>query len=94
MKVNVKFLASIREIVGVYEMPFELHPGDTVETLLEVLKSRFGKDFKEAVGNPFEDQNPKIMFLVNGRDIEFLKGAKTELKEEDTIVLIPPVAGG
>jgi MoaD family protein, archaeal len=94
MKVKVKFLASIREIVGLHEIPFEISPGSTVESLLEILESHFGAEFKEAVGKPFEDKNPKIMFLVNGRDIDFLKGPRTELNEGDTIVLIPPVAGG
>ncbi|RXA17414.1 MoaD/ThiS family protein [Methanosarcina sp. MSH10X1] len=94
MKVNVRFLASIREIVGAHEIPFEISPGNTVKSLLEILESRFGADFEEAVGKPFEDKNPRVMFLVNGRDIEFLKGPQTELNEGDTVVLIPPVAGG
>jgi sulfur-carrier protein len=94
MKVSVKFLASIREIVGAHEIWFEISSKDTMESLLEILKSRFGTDFKNAVGDPFEDENPKIRILVNGRDIDFLQGAKTELKEGDTVVLIPPVAGG
>ena len=94
MKVNVKFLASIREIVGAHEIQFKISQGDTVESLLEILETHFGTDFKKAVGDPFEDEKPKIRFLVNGRDIDFLKGPKTELKEEDTVVLIPPVAGG
>jgi molybdopterin synthase sulfur carrier subunit len=94
MKINVKFLASIREIVGAHEIPFELNAGDSVKDLLEVLESRFGTDFKEAAGKPFEDENPRIRFLVNGRDIDFLQGPGTELKEGDLVVLIPPVGGG
>jgi molybdopterin synthase sulfur carrier subunit len=94
MRVSVKFLASIREIAGAHEILFELDSGDTVETLLGVLESRFGTAFKDAAGNPFEDKSPKIRFLVNGRDIDFLKGPETELKEGDLVVLIPPVAGG
>ncbi|MGB9929257.1 MAG: MoaD/ThiS family protein [Methanosarcina sp.] len=94
MKLNVKFLASIREIAGAHEIQFEIFQGDTVEALLERLESHFGKEFQEAVGSPLEDENPKIRFLVNGRDIDFLKGRKTELKEGDTVVLIPPVGGG
>lgn len=94
MKVSVKFLASIREIVGSHEILFEISSGDSVESLLEILKSRFGAALKDAVGKPFEDENPKIRILVNGRDIDFLQGEKTELKEGDTVVLIPPVAGG
>lgn len=94
MKVSVKFLASIWEIVDVHEILFEISSGNTVESLLEILKSRFGAPLKDAVGNPFKDENPKIRILVNGRDIDFLQGAKTELIEGDTVVLIPPVAGG
>jgi sulfur-carrier protein len=94
MKVTVKFLASIREIAGTHEMQFEISKGDTVEALLKFLETHFGNDFKKAVGNPFADENPKIRILVNGRDVDFLKGPETELNEEDTVVLIPPVAGG
>lgn len=94
MKINVKFLASIREIAGAHEIRLELNSGDTVKDLLEFLESLFGVEFKEAAGKPFEDENPKIRFLVNGRDIDFLKGPGTELKEGDLVVFIPPVGGG
>ncbi|HIH73790.1 MAG TPA: MoaD family protein [Methanosarcina sp.] len=94
MKINVKFLASIREIAGAHELQFELSPGGTVRDLLEFLEFHFGAEFKEAAGKPFEDENPKIRFLVNGRDVDFLQGPGTELKEGDLVVLIPPVAGG
>jgi molybdopterin converting factor small subunit len=32
--------------------------------------------------------------MVNGRDITFLNGLKTILKDGDEILIIPPVAGG
>ena len=94
MKVNVKFLAFMREIAGAHEIQFELDPGDTVKGLLKFLESHFGEGFKEAAGKPFEDENPKVRFLVNGRDIDFLQGPETKLKEGDLVVLIPPVGGG
>lgn len=65
MKINVKFLASIREIAGgAHEMQFELNSGYTVKDLLEFLELRFGAEFKEAAGKPFEDENPRLRSLL------------------------------
>ena len=60
----------------------------------ETLELRYGKDFKEATTSPSTSGIPNVSILVNGRDMDFLKGLKTELQEGDIVVLIPPVAGG
>lgn len=62
--------------------------------LIRALKHHYGEEFIEAVGRPFEDESPKVRILVNGRDIDFLNGPETELKDGDTVVLFPPIAGG
>jgi molybdopterin synthase sulfur carrier subunit len=51
MKVNVKFLASIREIAGTHEIQFELGSGDTVKDLLGLLESRLGAELKKQWAN-------------------------------------------
>ena len=94
MKVLVKFLASIRHATKEPEISFQIHPGETVEVLIRALKHHYGEEFTEVAGKPFEDEIPKIRILVNGRDIDFLKGPETELKEGDVVVLFPPIAGG
>jgi len=94
LKVLVKFLASIRHGTEETEILFKTHPGETVEVLLRALKHHYGEGFREAVGRPFKDESPKIRLLVNGRDIDFLKGPETELKDGDVVVLFPPIAGG
>lgn len=38
--------------------------------------------------------NYKTIILVNGRRAEFLNGLDTELKDTDTILVFPVVAGG
>jgi molybdopterin synthase sulfur carrier subunit len=94
MRIHIKFLANIREITGESEIELELHPGDCIEKLMENLELKYGKDFKEATTGFTASGIPNVSILVNGRDIYFLKGPGTELKEGDVVVLIPPVAGG
>ncbi|AKB74678.1 Molybdenum cofactor biosynthesis protein MoaD [Methanosarcina lacustris Z-7289] len=94
MKILVKFLASIRNATQEPEISIKIHPRETVEVLLKALKRHYGEGFREAVGRPFEDERPRIKVLVNGRNIDFLKGAETELKDGDVVVLFPPIAGG
>ncbi|AKB19959.1 MULTISPECIES: MoaD/ThiS family protein [unclassified Methanosarcina] len=94
MKVHVKFLATIREIIGVPEIELELRPGDTVRVALQALQARYGTEFKEATTGTTAGEIPKVRFLVNGRNTDFLEELETELKDGDIMVLVPPVAGG
>ncbi len=94
MKIRVKFLATIREITGKLEIEFEIHPGDTVGIVLQALQTHYGAEFKEATTGTTAGGIPKVRFLVNGRNTDFLEGPETKLKDGDVMVLIPPVAGG
>ena len=94
MRILVKFLANIREITDESEIELEIRPGDGIETVMKTLELRYGKGFKEATTGTTTSGIPNVSILVNGRDMDFLKGLKTELQEGDIVVLIPPVAGG
>lgn len=94
MKIRVKFLATIREITGVPEIELDLRSGDTVGVALQALQARYGTEFKEATTGTTAGGIPKVRFLVNGRNTDFLEELETELKDGDIMVLVPPVAGG
>jgi sulfur-carrier protein len=94
MRVRVKFLANIREITDESEIELELHPGDSIEKVMKTLELKYGTDFKAATTGTTESGIPNVNILVNGRDMDFLKGFETELQDGDIIVMIPPVAGG
>lgn len=94
MKIRVKFLATIREITGKLEIELEIHPGDTVGTALQALQACYGAEFKEATTGTTAGGIPKVRFLVNGRNTDFLEELETKLKDGDIMVLVPPVAGG
>jgi molybdopterin synthase sulfur carrier subunit len=93
VKVQVKFLATIREIAGEPSTELLCDPHDTARTLMWELSEKYGKMFEQVtmVGT---DLKPGIKIIINGRDIDYLNGLDTQLKEGDIIVIIPPIAGG
>lgn len=57
------------------------------------LAKKYGPKFEQVA---FEGKylKPGIKIIINGRDIDYLDGMDTELKDGDVIVIIPQVAGG
>jgi len=94
MKVEVKFFTSLREITGKKADEIQLQTVITVEELLNLLSEKYGKNFREYIYNKKGKVQDFLSFLVNGRNINVLKGFDTELKQGDIIAIIPPVGGG
>ncbi len=96
MKVKVRSLAGFRSILG-GEMDVDLAKGSTVEDLLNSLcassanlKALLFECLKPGGLGLKEDVN----VLVSGKNIESLKGIKTELNDGDDVVLFPAAIGG
>jgi molybdopterin synthase sulfur carrier subunit len=94
MKVEVKFFTSLREITGKKSDEIQLQNVITVEELLTLLSEKYGKKFREYVYNKKGKVQDFLSFLINGKNINVLQGFDTELKQGDTIAIIPPVGGG
>ena len=94
MKVEVKFFTSLREITGKKADEIQLQSVITVEELLTLLSEKYGKKFREYIYNKKGKVQDFLSFLVNGKNINVLQGFDTELKQGDTIAIIPPVGGG
>ena len=88
-KVTVKVLGVLKDVTGWYSRVYELEGEPTVGKLLERLVAEYPK-LKEHL----EDPEAAATILVNGRDIEFLEGLKTRLRDGDTVAIIPPAGGG
>ena len=94
MKVEVKFFTSLREITGKKSDEIQLQNVITVEELLTLLSEKYGEKFREYIYNKKGKVQDFLSFLVNGKNINVLQGFDTELKQGDTIAIIPPVGGG
>ncbi|MCD6106973.1 MAG: MoaD/ThiS family protein [Caldisericaceae bacterium] len=89
-KVIVKFYATIREKIKTDYIELE---ADTFKKAIEILIKMHPLLKKELVDDDFSMKDDYI-YLVNGRNIVFLQGENTPLKEGDRLAIFPPVGGG
>ncbi len=88
MHVKLEFFATLREKFG-KELTVELSSDKA--TLREVLGAVPGL-LEEVAEN--ERVKPMYKVLVNGINVEFLKGLDTDVKDGDEIAIFPPAGGG
>lgn len=91
MPVEVNIPAPFRRLTG--NRARVSADGGTVEQLLAGLETQF-PGFH---GTLFDEQGrmpPHIKVYVNGQEISALNGLETELKDGDTVAIIPATAGG
>ena len=94
MKVEVRAFATLSNLLGGGFLEVELPEGSTVGDLLAELVRRFGKPFREAVMEEDGRLSKYVKVFVNGRDIDFLSGLDTALRDGDEVALIPLAGGG
>lgn len=80
MKLNVKLYGITKEIIGQKELEYYLDSSTDVSSFREELKREF----------PELDRLKSLMIAVNGE----YAAQNLVLKEQDEVVLIPPVSGG
>jgi MoaD family protein len=94
MHVTVRYLSVIREITRTREEVIEISDGGTVEDILQTLSRKYGKAFQRMIRSGRDLRGLKIIYFIDGKNIENLDGFKTPVHNESELVLIPPVAGG
>ena len=94
MKVEIKFFTSLREITGKKVEHLQLQNSITIDELVTLLADRYGKNFREYIYDKKGEPQEFLSFLINGTNINNIKGFDTKLKNGDTIAILPPVGGG
>lgn len=96
-KVTLKLLLIFTDIIGKKELEYD---ANTVKEVLDRFLEEYKENFEEneKISNQIFNEEGYfkewMLILINGRNIKFLDGLETKLKDDDTIVLSPPMAGG
>ena len=89
--INVITFANIKKIIGEKQFTME---AESVEDLLDKLLELYGKELRDELFDKLGKIKSIYRIIVNGRNINLLDGFQTKLKDEDTLVLMPAIAGG
>jgi molybdopterin synthase sulfur carrier subunit len=90
---KVRIFGSLRLLAGDKEARVQLEAGDTVIRVLQKLaqaQPALGERLLDDEGN----LQKAINIMVNGRNIRYLEGLETPLREDDRVALFPAVGGG
>lgn len=71
-----------------------LSDGDTVRDALNQLCNSYGSALNKRLFDDTGALNPGIAVFVNGCVIHALAGLDSSLKNDDTVLIFPPVGGG
>lgn len=80
MKITIKYFASLREKAQKSQEEMEISPEESLSKIYETLSSRYD----------FPLSSRQVKFAVNNEYVD----DQYQLKENDVVVFIPPVAGG
>jgi len=89
--VKVKFSSIISNKYGDKELILEAR---TVEEVIDILAKKYGEDFRVSVCNENGKISRLLNLLLNRRNIRYMDGIKTKLKDNDELLIYPSVAGG
>jgi len=95
MRLKIKYAGPVASMLKKREEVVDMDVGSTLRELLERLVDSHGKWLRDEV---LDDDGKRIrdgaLVVVNGVSVVQLEGLNTELKEGDTIALLPWFPGG
>ncbi len=93
MKVSVRFYAYLVDLIqNKNDIEIQLEEGSNIMDLLEEIFKFY--DIRNKIMEDTHTLKNWVTILINGRELKFLSGLKTILKQNDKISIFPPVVGG
>jgi len=91
-QVKIEFYSSMREVFQEKERGIRLGGVSTIREILDLLCHTYQQ--RQKIFDHSGQLRPDINVLKNGRNIKFLDGIETEVKEGDIIAIFPLIIGG
>jgi MoaD family protein len=92
MAVRVKVPTLLRKLVG-EQAVVEANGGGTLREVLETIEARY-PGFKERILTGGGELHRFVNVYVNEEDVRYLGALDAEVREGDTVSILPAVAGG
>ncbi len=92
MSVKIKLFANLSEEAGKSEI--EVSARDVHEALVELVNRSQPLEDEIFKSNDWKELSDDIIVIKDGRNITYLQGLETELKEGDKLSIFPPIGGG
>jgi len=89
MNIEVLFFGQLREITGVSRTGVVIDDNSRLADLVAYLTDRYGDAFREKV-----ETIEGLRILINGREYYLLGHMEAPLSDGNTVVFLPPIAGG
>ena len=90
-KINIELAGALSRLAGEKKVVVN---ASILKQALEELASLFGDVFTDKLFDEGRKPRRFINIYINGRDYRFINQLDTELREGDTVTLIPAVSGG
>lgn len=94
MNVCVEFTGQLKTAIGQSNDQIELPEGATLAMLLAQLGERCGDEARPHLLNASGQMQPSLLAAINGSALPSRQAGATVLRDGDTVVLLPPIAGG
>ncbi len=90
---EIKLFATLRDVVGQKAIDIPFQAGQTVRQVLATVAGLYPALGAEIM-HPDGELTGRVHILVAGRNIRWLDGLDTVVLDENSLVLLPPSAGG
>lgn len=87
-------MAQLRGVIGRSDEELSLRSGCSLVEVFHWIAETHGPSAGAHVLTAHGEPQPGLLVVVNGAAIASVQARQVELKERDTIMLLPPIAGG
>ncbi len=90
---TIRLFATVRDLVGSKRITVPFEDGDTVRVLVD----RLSIDYPMLRGKLLDETgelSSDVHIYVHGRNVEWLDGLNTVIRDRDEVFIVPPMAGG